>query len=272
MDEYARGRTPSPCVLCNQAIKFGSLHRRAVHLGCEKIATGHYVRLEERDGAWRLLRPSDRNKDQSYFLHRLSQEQLGRCLFPLESWTKPEVAAYAEKHGLPVSVSSKEESQDLCFVSNDGHAVYVEERRPELKQAGEIVNTEGEVLGAHAGFHHYTIGQRRGLGVAAPMRLYVKSIDAETNRVVLGSRDDVMATHCVAENVHWLAGPPEEETFTAACRIRYRHEAARVRARQLDGKTVRLDFDEPQFAITPGQAAVMYAGDEVLGGGWISSR
>jgi len=272
VEEYARGRTPSPCILCNQFIKFGTLHRRALQLGCERVATGHYARGLQRDGAWRLRRAADRAKDQSYFLHRLSQEQLGRSLFPLESMTKAETARYAEEKNLPISLSIRPESQDLCFVPDDGHGLFVETRRPELKREGDILDPEGRVLGRHPGFYHYTIGQRRGLGVAAPERLYVSSIDAQTNRVVLGSREDVMADQCVAELMHWIAGRPPADEFACGCRIRYRHEAVPARVRVLDGNAIHVRFEAPQFAITPGQAAVLYDGDEVLGGGWISLR
>lgn len=272
VEDYAKGRTPSPCVLCNEFIKFGDLQRRALQLGCTHIATGHYVRVEEDHGFWRLRKGRDAKKDQSYFLHRLSQEQLSRCIFPLESMNKPEVAAYAEERKLPVMTSSKMESQDLCFVTDDGHAAFVGARHPELEQAGEIVDIDGNFLGKHPGIHHFTVGQRRGLGVAAGDRLYVTDLDAGNNRVVAGSRHAAESTTCRVTDIHWVAGtPPEttEDSFPIGVRVRYRTPTAEARVEFENAAEARVYFNEPQFAITPGQAAVFYREDEVLGGGWI---
>jgi tRNA-specific 2-thiouridylase len=271
VEEYLGGRTPSPCVLCNQHIKFGILQERALQLGCTHVATGHYVRLERRPDGWHLLRARDAKKDQSYFLHRLSQAQLGRSLFPLAGLKKTEVAQYAREKELPVDASSKSESQDLCFVSNDGHGALVEQYRPERRGEGPIVDGAGRRLGTHPGIHHFTIGQRRGLKVAAPHRLYVRRIQPETNTLVLGRADEVCDRSCRVRDMHWIAGAAPAAEFDADVRIRYRHPAARARVWVEDGGRLRLEFDEPQFAITPGQAAVLYAGDEVLGGGWIES-
>jgi len=268
--EYARGLTPSPCVVCNQQIKFGALQERALLLGCDYVATGHYVRVTRGEERFRLLRGRDAKKDQSYFLHRLSQRQLAHSLFPLESWEKRAVAQYAREHELPVSTSSKAESQDLCFVSDAGHSRYIESRRPELKRKGPIVATDGSVLGEHQGIHRYTVGQRRGLGVAATAPLYVKEIDATANRIVVGSRDEVTKRTCRVRDMHWIAGSPPAREFACAVRVRYRHRAAPARVRLEGDGDAELEFDAPQFAITPGQAAVCYHGDEVLGGGWIA--
>lgn len=272
IEGYAGGRTPSPCVLCNQYVKFGLLQDRARQLGCSHVGTGHYVRKEWREHAWHLYRAKDSKKDQSYFLHRLSQEQLSRCLFPLESWTKQQTAAYAETRRLPVNIESKAESQDLCFVPDDGHGRYVEEKRPDLKRTGRIVDPEGNSLGEHTGIHHFTIGQRKGLGVAAAERLYVKELNPSANEVVLAPRQELQSNHCFAEQFHWLTAPPAEKRFQCTARVRYRHEAAAVEVICHRDSQVELLFKEPQFAITPGQAAVLYLGDEVLGGGWISTR
>ena len=272
VDEYLRGRTPSPCVLCNQFVKFGALQDRALQLGCSHVATGHYVKVEYRDGRYRLLRATDQRKDQSYFLHRLSQDQLSRCLFPLESMTKDDVAAYSLEHDLPVSRTSKRESQDLCFVADDGHGAFIDERRPELKRSGDIVNEAGTALGAHAGIHHFTIGQRKGIGVAAPTRLYVQAIEPESNQIVVGERADLFSRTCRVQEVHWIAGGPPAASFACGCRLRYRQPAARADIHVEDDASVRLHMEEPQFAITPGQAAVFYDGDIVLGGGWIAGR
>ena len=272
VEEFVRGRTPSPCVMCNQYVKFGALHDRALQLGCARVATGHYVRVEEREGRFHLLRGRDAKKDQSYFLHRLSQDQLSRRLFPLERWAKTEVAAYAEQTGLPVSVSSKSESQDLCFVPDEGHAPLVESYHPELNRTGEIVDDSGRVLGDHAGYHRYTIGQRKGLGVAAASRLYVKDIDPAANRLVVGPRDELFTRRFRVDDIHWIAGVPPTEPMRCSIRVRYRTPAADADVDLHGGTSASVRLDEPQFAVTPGQAAVFYDGDEVLGGGWIGGR
>ncbi len=267
VEEYAHGRTPSPCVRCNQVVKFGLLLRDAVELGCTHIATGHYCRLEERNDTWRLLRGKDGDKDQSYFLHRLSQAQLSHILFPLGNWTKAQTQEYAKTQNLPVQFRS--ESQDLCFVTNTGYVPFVEERRPDLKREGAILNTRGEELGRHNGFHNFTVGQRGGIGVAAAERLYVKEIDAKANIVVVGTREEVTSGNCIVNDVHWIAEHPPKDHRTFSVRLRYRHKGAPGRVRFLDEGRVEVDFEEPQFAVTPGQAAVFYDDDEVVGGGWI---
>jgi len=273
VDEFVRGRTPSPCVMCNQQVKFGALHDRALQLGCSKVATGHYVRIEERKGRYHLLRAGDLKKDQSYFLHRLSQAQLSRCLFPLESWAKTDVATYAERTGLPVSTSSKAESQDLCFVPDEGHGPFIESFHPELKRQGDIVDDSGEVLGSHSGFHRYTIGQRKGLGVASSSRLYVKRIEANENRLVVGHRDELLSDQFRVDDIHWISGePPTPDPFRCQVRVRYRTHASDAELSRTSETSAEVVLDEAQFAITPGQAAVFYDGDEVLGGGWIGGK
>ena len=269
--EYSIGRTPSPCVRCNQYVKFGALHTRALQLGCSHIATGHYVRIEKKNGSYHLLRARDRTKDQSYFLHRLTQDQLSRSLFPLESWKKSEVAAYAKEHNLPVSTSSTSESQDLCFVPDSGHGLFVEQHRPEVRRKGEIANTKGNVLGSHPGVHHFTVGQRKGIRVAASTRLYVKQIQAESNRIIVGDREDLFDTTCDVESFHWILAPPPTRVFSCQVRIRYRNPSVQAEVEIRSPDRIHLTLREPQFAIAPGQAAVLYDDDEVLGGGWIAS-
>jgi tRNA-specific 2-thiouridylase len=269
VEEYMRGRTPSPCVHCNQYVKFGALHTRAMQMGCAFVATGHYVKVELRADGYHLLCASDRHKDQSYFLHRLSQVQLSRCLFPLESWHKPEVAAYAERRALPVSSEAKAESQDLCFVSDEGHGPFLETVHPELKQRGEIVDSGGTTLGTHPGYHHFTVGQRRGLGVAASGRLYVQYIDPVANRIVVGGREALLTRECTVDDVHWIAEHPPPVGLRCQVRIRYRTPAAPAELTVSSPRRVHVHFDKPQFAIAPGQAAVIYLEEEVLGGGWI---
>lgn len=270
VNEYASGRTPSPCVLCNQYIKFGILHTRAEQLGCTHVGTGHYVRLEEQADGWHLFRGRDAKKDQSYFLHRLSQEQLARSLFPLEGWSKDRVRAYAEEHDLPVSTSSKAESQDLCFITEAGPAPFVEKYRPELKRTGAIRNADsGEALGEHSGIHRYTVGQRKGLGIASNAPLYVKEIDPVTNTVFVDFRGRVQRDSCLVDDPHWIAGESPDPDRSYAVRLRYRHAGAVSRYREIELGQLELSFEEPQFAVAPGQAAVFYDGEEVLGGGWI---
>lgn len=276
VEEYARGRTPSPCVECNQVIKFGLLLRDALQMGCTHIATGHYARVEKRDDGlprsergFHLLRGRDERKDQSYFLHRLFQEQLARILFPLGEWTKKEVAAYAKKRGLPVEFTG--ESQDLCFVPEEsGYAAFLEKYRPQLKKPGAIVDTAGRQVGRHEGFYRFTVGQREGIGVGGPSRLYVKEVHPDTNVVVVGTRDEVVSEGCLVEDVHWISGSPLPDGASCQVRLRYRHRGAPAILHLRGEEKVEAVFESPQFAVTPGQAAVFYLGDEVLGGGWIA--
>jgi tRNA-specific 2-thiouridylase len=271
VEEYVRGRTPSPCVLCNQVIKFGLLLRDALQFGCTHIATGHYARVEQRDGRFHLRRGVDESKDQSYFLHRLDQAQLSRVLFPLGQWTKEQAREFAHELNLPVSF--REESQDLCFIKPDaGYAGFLEQRRPQLKRRGEIRDTQGRKLGEHEGFYRFTIGQREGIGVASGERLYVKEVHPETNVVVVGRREEVAVSGCRVEDVLWTAGSPAPDGTSCLVQLRYRHRGARGALNIKDsGEVVEVFFEEPQFAVTPGQAAVFYDGDEVLGGGWIAA-
>lgn len=266
--EYARGRTPSPCVQCNQVIKFGVLLRDAMELGCTHLATGHYARVGSLGGRWRLRRGVDVRKDQSYFLHRLFQEQLAHTMFPLGEWTKEQSVDYARKRGLPVAFNA--ESQDLCFVPEEGYAAFLEKRRPDLRKEGPIVDTKGREVGRHNGYYHFTVGQREGLGVAAKERLYVKEVRAETNTVVVGAREDILREQCAVEDVHWISGAPPADGAECRVQLRYRHKAVPCRVRLAGEGRAQAVFGEPQFAVTPGQAAVFYADDEVLGGGWIA--
>ncbi len=270
VDEYARGRTPSPCVLCNQHIKFGILHTRAQQLGCSHVGTGHYVRIEQQPDGWHLFKGRDAKKDQSYFLHRLSQEQLARSVFPLEGWDKDRVRAYATENNLPVSVSQQSESQDLCFITEAGPAPFVEKYRPDVRRQGDIKRSDGEALGTHAGIHRYTVGQRKGLGIAAGEPLYVKEIDPVTNTVFVDVRSRVQCAGCRIEDVHWISGQAPDPDRDYTVRLRYRHAGVVSRFSAIDDATLELTFDEPQFAVAPGQAAVFYDEDEVLGGGWIA--
>jgi len=273
-DEYLAGRTPIPCVACNQRFKFHHLMERAAALGAERVATGHYARLE-RDpatGAPRLLRGRDRGKDQSYYLFDLRPEQLARIELPLGGLSKPEVRERARALGL--ATADKPESQEICFVPDGDYARVVEALRPDrLPGRGEIVDESGAVLGAHAGIHHFTVGQRRGLGLAADRRLYVKRLEPAANRVVVCDLDGLGVRSVRLERVSWIAGQPPEEPVRARVQVRYRHEGAPASVEPSPPSGAWLRFDEPVRAVAPGQAAVFYGGDEsdaVLGGGWIA--
>ena len=265
--EYVAGRTPSPCVACNEFVKFGFLLDRAVQLGCERLATGHYARTERApDGRMRLLRALDAGKDQSYFLHRLNQRQLARLTFPLAGISKTEAKARSAARGLPVV--PRGESQDLCFVEAGRLPEFVEARDPSVVRSGVVV-AEGRVVGRHEGVHRFTVGQRGKLGVALGERMYVTRIDAGGGVVEIGPREAAMRRRCSLRAVHWIAGEAPAGEIRCGVRPRYRAAAAPASVTLKDGDRAEVVFDEPQFAPAPGQAAVFYAGDEVLGGGWI---
>jgi tRNA-specific 2-thiouridylase len=274
-DAYLAGRTPIPCVVCNQRFKFHHLLARARALGADAVATGHYARVEpDPDGGPpRLLRGVDGAKDQSYFLFSLGPEQLRRARFPLGGLRKPEVRARARACGL--ATADKPESQEICFVPDGDYARAVERLRPgALPGAGDVVDDEGRVLGRHAGIHRFTVGQRRGLGVASDGRRYVRALDAAANRVVIGTAREIESGGARLEGVTWTRGAPPvgdgENAVRAVVRVRHRHGGVPARiAPAADGRA-EVRFDAPVAAVAPGQAAVFYRGDEVLGGGWIA--
>lgn len=266
-DAYASGRTPNPCIYCNRDFKFGVLLKRARELDCRHVATGHYVRVERRGDGFHLLRGADRAKDQSYFLHRLDQRQLAHTLFPLGAMTKPEARAWAAARALPIE--GARETADLCFITDAGPAPLVESYHPEAKRAGAVVDATGRVRGRHAGLHRFTIGQRRGIGVAAGAPLYVKELRPDTNEVVVAERGDLFSAGCEVRDLFWTSPTPPRDGEVVTARLRYRHEGVAARLVLTDTQTCRLEFEQPQFAVAPGQAAVLYDGDEVLGGGWI---
>ncbi len=268
-EEYGRGRTPNPCILCNERIKFGSLLERAKALGADFIATGHYaqVALDRSSKRFVLRMGVDRKKDQSYVLFSLSQEQLRHCLFPLGTYRKEEIRALAKSLGL--RVHDKPESQEICFVQDRSYHAFLEGRQRAPIEPGPIVDKNGTVLGRHRGIPFYTIGQRRGLRLARGVPLYVVAIDPKRNLVVVGEKEEVFRDTFLVGRVNWI---PHEEA-PPSCRvwvkIRYNHPGGEaVLSRQADGR-MRVQFKEPQKAITPGQAAVFYEGETVLGGGWI---
>jgi tRNA-uridine 2-sulfurtransferase len=275
VSEYLAGRTPIPCTLCNNFIKFARFLEMADGVGAHHIATGHYARIrrDPTSGRYQLLRAVDRSKDQTYFLFGLTQPQLARTLFPLGELTKPEVRGLARAHGL--LVAEKNESQEICFVPNGDYAAFLtaylkEKGAPPGITRGEIVSTDGRRLGEHAGIHHFTVGQRRGLGIAAAEPLYVISTDAQSQRVVVGGPDDLLRARFFAREVNWISIEALTAPVRAEVKIRNKHAAAPALLQPTaDPARVEVVFDEPQRAVTPGQGAVFYQGDLVLGGGWI---
>jgi tRNA-specific 2-thiouridylase len=275
VQSYLDGETPIPCVACNSRLKFASLDRTALSVGCEKVATGHYARVEfdETNNRYRLLRGRDARKDQTYFLWELTQEQLSRSLFPLGEMTKEEVRDLARRHGL--YVAEKRESQEICFVPDGDYAGFIdryleaEGREGERPARGEIVDTGGRVVGEHEGVHRFTVGQRRGLGVSRPLPLYVVRVEPESNRVVVGRDEELLSSEFTAAGVNWVAFDEPVEPIRAQVRVRYRHTEAPATITPLGGGRARVRFDHPQRAVTPGQATVFYRGEEVVGGGWI---
>jgi tRNA-specific 2-thiouridylase len=266
--EHEAGRTPNPCARCNEHIKFGAFLRRADELGIDFVATGHYVRsVRAEDGRWRLLKGLDGAKDQSYMLHTLGQRELARSLFPVGAWPKAETRRHAERLGLPVA--SKPDSQEVCFVPAADHAAFLETHASSLVRPGEVVDVQGRVLGEHRGTFRFTIGQRRGLGVSTPERMYVVDLDAATSRVVVGPGELLARRGLVADRVHWVAGgPPSDGPFEAQVRLRYAGDdvAAVVEPR---GDRAQIEFRSPQRGVAPGQSVVVYRDDELLGGGRI---
>jgi tRNA-uridine 2-sulfurtransferase len=269
VQEHEAGRTPNPCVRCNERIKFGAFLDRADELGFDFAATGHYVRTSlGPDGRWRLYRGLDRSKDQSYVLAGLTQRQLSRSLFPVGAQAKDETRTHARRLGLPVA--AKPDSQDLCFAPAADPSGFLEARAPHLAAEGEVVDAEGRVLGTHGGTFRYTVGQRRGLGVSTPDRMYVVDVDAAANRVVVGPGELLARRGLLTDRVNWVAGRPDGPV-EAGVKIRYRGEEVPAVVEPVGDDRARVEFRAPQRAVAPGQAAVFYQGDEVLGGGTIRS-
>jgi len=267
-DDYFNGRTPNPCVICNQVLKFEILLRRALELQADYLVTGHYAQLVEDKGVLELKKGRDRNKDQTYFLYTLTREQMQYVRFPLGGMTKEEVRGHAARLGL--KVAEKAESQDICFVPDGDYVRFLEEQRGSGSMSGDIVHVGGKVLGKHQGTYRYTIGQRRGLGLSWPQPLYVVGIDPEHRKVIVGEKEHLARPGCRVVDINWLIDAPKEP-LEAACRIRYRHHEVPSQITALDDGSVRVDFIAPQGGITPGQAAVFYHGDRVLGGGCIEA-
>ncbi|MDB9446754.1 tRNA 2-thiouridine(34) synthase MnmA [Anabaena sp. CS-542/02] len=266
---YSGGITPLPCSECNKTVKFGPMVQYAREkLECDRIATGHYAQInyDPVTGRYQLFRAVDRNKDQSYFLYDLSQDLLAATVFPLGELQKADTRRIAAEYGL--TTADKPESQDLCLVESNGSMRAFLDKYLAPKP-GDIVDTNGKILGQHEGIHHYTIGQRKGLGIAAPEPLYVISLDAVNNKVIVGDRTQVTQPECTVNRVNWVSITEPSTPIRAQVQIRYRSTPTPVTVIPLENSRVRLVFDEPQFSITPGQAAVWYEGDKLLGGGII---
>jgi tRNA-uridine 2-sulfurtransferase len=272
--DYLEGRTPIPCTMCNNHVKFDQLLTTARQIGAERIATGHYarIRFNEETRRFNLLRARDESKDQTYFLFGLTQEQLARTDFPLGEMSKHEVRDVARR--LRVPVAEKPESQEICFVPSGNYvkfiASYLAEQGSALPETpGDIVNTAGEVLGRHGGLHSFTVGQRKGLGLSTGQPMYVVALDRAQNRLVVGEDRELRSTVCEVRDINWISCETLERPVDAMVRVRNRHEPAAAQIVPLGATAARVTFADPQRAITPGQAAVFYSGDEVLGGGWI---
>ena len=275
VDEYLSGRTPIPCSLCNNHLKFDQLLMVAQQIGADAVATGHYARVEfdDESGRWLLKRPTDRSKDQTYFLFGLTQEQLSRTLFPLGGMTKPEVRELARKHGL--ALAEKPDSQEICFVPGGDYKkfldAYLAEQGESLPDtAGELVTTDGRAIGEHSGIHNFTVGQRKGLGVATGSPLYVLEIKGDSRQVVVGEQDHLYSRTLLAKRTNLISINDLPGTMRVSVKIRHRHEPPAATIEKTGTDEILVTFDEPQRAITPGQAAVFYDGDIVVGGGWIS--
>jgi tRNA-specific 2-thiouridylase len=274
VSEYLAGRTPIPCSLCNNHLKFDQLLKTARSIGATHIATGHYA-VNEYDNArkrWILKRPADLAKDQTYFLFGLTQDQLAHTLFPLGRMTKPEVREVARQHGL--ALAQKPDSQEICFIPGGDYkqflTAYLEEQGEAMPDtSGELVSSDGKILGRHESISGFTVGQRKGLKVASPNPLYVLQIDPATNRVVVGADEELATTMLRANRVNWVSVTELTAPMRVKIKIRHRHEPAGATLLPAENGEVRAEFDEPQRAVTPGQSAVFYDGDEVVGGGWI---
>lgn len=265
---YECGITPNPCIDCNKYLKFGKLYERAKELGCDKIVTGHYVRIEEKNGQYYLKKALDSTKDQSYVLYGLTQEMLSHTEFPLGEINKSDARVIAEDNGFVNA--NKKDSQDICFVPDGDYASVIERYSTNKMEGGNFVDLDGNILGRHKGIIHYTLGQRKGLGLSLKKPMYVCGISVETNEVILGDNDDLFKYTFEAEDVNWVSGDTPKNEVRCLAKVRYRHKEEEGRLVFTEDGKIRFTFDEPQRAITPGQAAVFYDGDIVLGGGVIT--
>ena len=266
VQSYEEGRTPNPCIDCNRYMKFDKLYERAKLMGCEYIVTGHYARIEKEDGKYFLKKALDETKDQTYVLYTLTQDQLAHTMFPLGDLTKRTVRNIAEKNGF--INANKPDSQDICFVPDGDYASVIEKYTGRICMPGNFVDTEGNIMGRHKGIIHYTLGQRKGLGIAAGKPVYVCEIRPQTREVVLGNPEDLMSRDVYVSDFNWISGNAPGGRIRCTAKVRYR-QSEQPAVLSVEGDIVHIVFDQPQRAITPGQAAVVYDGDVVLGGGII---
>jgi tRNA-specific 2-thiouridylase len=268
LDGYARGETPNPCLICNRQIRWTFLLEHGLALGADYMATGHYVRIQKAEGGrMNLLRAIDRSKDQSYVLHVLNQDKLARALFPIGDHPKTEIRAIAEKFGLPTA--SRKDSQDLCFLAGEDYRNFLRRNAAEILKPGEILTREGRAVGTHTGLANYTIGQRKGLGIASPLPLYVLGKNSVTNTLIVGTQEELGSRDLTARDVNWLSGEVPKGPFRAEVKIRYTAKEAEALVTPMNGNQVQVQFDAPQRDITAGQGAVFFEGDLMLGGGII---
>ncbi len=270
INSYMEGRTPNPCIDCNRHMKFGKLYAKAKDLGCDFIVTGHYVRIEKQGDRYLLKKAVDETKDQSYVLYNLTQEQLAHTLFPLGEYRKTEVRQIAEENGF--ITAKKKDSQDICFVPDGKYAAVIEAYTGKPCRGGDYLDLTGNVIGKHKGVIHYTVGQHKKLGMSFPQPMYVCKIDPQNNTVTLGSNDDLFSREVYAKDFNWISGEVPAEPFKCKAKIRYRQTEQPATVTPLGENEISIIFDEPQRAVTPGQSAVLYDGDTVLGGGIIYAQ
>jgi tRNA-specific 2-thiouridylase len=271
IEEYISGRTPNPCAVCNRKIKFGVLLQKALSLGARTLVTGHYAGIaKDSSGRWLLMRGREKGRDQSYFLARLTQEQLARASFPVGKYRKKQIRQMAEAMNLPVA--QKTDSQEICFIPETGVAAYIETKQGNRSKSGKIISSDGTELGEHSGVYSYTIGQRKGLGISSDRPLYVIKIDALENTVTVGDDHDLYGSHLSATGLHWIAIPELKNRMQVRTRIRYRHRPALSIIEMSGPDRLSVRFSSPQRAITPGQLAVFYSDNLVIGSGWIENR
>ena len=267
LDGYARGETPNPCLICNRQIRWTFLLDHALALGADYMATGHYARIRRDESSHQLLRAVDRSKDQSYVLHVLNQEKLARALFPIGDYPKTEIRFIAEKFGLPTA--SRKDSQDLCFLAGEDYRNFLQRNAAEMLNPGDILTREGRAVGTHTGLANYTIGQRKGLGLASPVPLYVLGKDSTTNSLIVGTQEELGSRELIARDVNWLSGETPVGPFRAEVKIRYTAKEANAFVTPMAENQAKVQFDAPQRDITAGQAAVFFHGDLLIGGGII---
>ncbi len=269
-EEYSSGRTPNPCVLCNRFIKFGILWEKARETGAEFLATGHYAGIDKNNGRFLLKKGADHNKDQSYFLYRLTQEQLSHTLFPLVNLTKDKVKEIARKKMLPTA--ERPESQEICFIPDNDYAEFVEEYSSVIALPGPILDKAGKTIGQHHGITHYTIGQRKGIGISSQEPLFVTGIDAKNNTITVGTKEQIYSHEMVTADLNWIACNPPEHPIKVQARVRYRAADIEAIISPINEKELHIKFSTPQMAITPGQSVVFYDNDIVIGGGIIARQ